>query len=244
MENRNLEYIILYLIVGCVIIVFAAIVRLFTLVLGFDNFSASVVFFVSIGSCVVIYLSINLFLQRLMLPWIAKILQMIPYIKNRTEKTGAIAREKVFGKEAPKIQQPLPNLDQLRKEHFQAEEKEQKNIRSIALQYTQSIFAPYTTDEELKRLCHYIELYSLKKDFSEITPIKLSDNLNSIDLYHFGWNIWNHFRISKQTEVAYFLKKVFPDILHDVEIETIKRHLKDDELKGIIKIQKSLSVQE
>jgi hypothetical protein len=42
-------------------------------------------------------------------------------------------------------------------------------------------------------------------------------------------------------DIAHFLKKVFPDILKDVEVETIKRHLKDDERKGIIKIQESLS---
>ena len=34
------------------------------------------------------------------------------------------------------------------------------------------------------------------------------------------------------------------DALHDVEIETIKRHLKDDELKGSIKIRKSLHTQQ
>jgi hypothetical protein len=41
--------------------------------------------------------------------------------------------------------------------------------------------------------------------------------------------------------MAYFLKKVFSGILNDVEVETIKRHLKDDELKGTIKILKRLS---
>jgi hypothetical protein len=39
--------------------------------------------------------------------------------------------------------------------------------------------------------------------------------------------------------ITHFLKIVFPDIFKDVEVETIKRHLKDDELKGVIKIQES-----
>ena len=37
-------------------------------------------------------------------------------------------------------------------------------------------------------------------------------------------------------DVAYFLKISFPDIFKDTEIDSIKRHLKDDELKGVIKI--------
>jgi hypothetical protein len=41
--------------------------------------------------------------------------------------------------------------------------------------------------------------------------------------------------------MAAFLKKVFPSILGNVETETIKRHLKDDEQRGIIQIRKNLS---
>ena len=37
------------------------------------------------------------------------------------------------------------------------------------------------------------------------------------------------------------LKLVFAIPLKDMEVETIKKHLKDDELKGIIKIQEDLS---
>ena len=38
-------------------------------------------------------------------------------------------------------------------------------------------------------------------------------------------------------DIVYFLKVVFPDVFRDAEVESIKRHLKDDELKGIIKVQ-------
>ncbi|ATR89715.1 hypothetical protein CS544_00350 [Porphyromonas gingivalis] len=62
----------------------------------------------------------------------------------------------------------------------------------------------------------------------------------SSDLYHFGWNIWKHFCVGKQDEMALSLKLVFADALKDVETDTIKSHLKDDEQKGLIKIQKSL----
>ncbi|GAA5575483.1 hypothetical protein Pgin01_00438 [Porphyromonas gingivalis] len=40
--------------------------------------------------------------------------------------------------------------------------------------------------------------------------------------------------------MALSLKLVFADALKDVETDTIKSHLKDDEQKGLIKIQKCL----
>ena len=41
--------------------------------------------------------------------------------------------------------------------------------------------------------------------------------------------------------VSSFLKHLFAESLKEVEIDTIKSHLKDDERKGIIKITDSLS---
>jgi hypothetical protein len=41
--------------------------------------------------------------------------------------------------------------------------------------------------------------------------------------------------------MALFLKIVFAHTLQDVEVETIKKHLKDDEQKGIIKIKEYIS---
>ena len=36
--------------------------------------------------------------------------------------------------------------------------------------------------------------------------------------------------------MALFLKIVSPEVFKDAEVESVKSHLKDDELKGIIKI--------
>jgi hypothetical protein len=42
-------------------------------------------------------------------------------------------------------------------------------------------------------------------------------------------------------DIAHFLKIVFPDVFKETEVDSIKRHLKDDELKGVIKIQESFT---
>lgn len=245
MENKNLEYIILYLIIGCSVLVFAAIVRHFVLFLGFDSFSASVIFLVTMGISAIIYLSINLFLQRLMLPWISKILQSIPFLKNKTKRKEAGITEDVVLVETVRNQQQLPDLDQLRKEHLQAESKKQNESRQIAICYTQTIFAPYTSDEELKRLCHYIDLYALKRDPTSIIPIRVSDQLHSTDIYHFGWNIWNHFRVSSQSAMASFLKSVFAFTLKDIsDVDTIKKKLRVQDGPCTIPLQSNLKKSE
>ena len=64
--------------------------------------------------------------------------------------------------------------------------------------------------------------------------------LTNLDLYHFGWNIWNQFRPIKQEDVSKLLKNVFVS-LDDIDLESIKSHLKDEPKKGIIKIQENLT---
>jgi hypothetical protein len=130
-------------------------------------------------------------------------------------------------------------FEKIRTERNHLKDKAERDNKDIAVKYTQEEFAPYCSNESLDLLCKYVISYSEKKPLKNIKPITIK-GLTNLDLYHFGWNIWNHFKVSKQIEVAAFLKKVFPEFLNDVETETIKRHLKDDELKGIIKIQKTL----
>ena len=90
------------------------------------------------------------------------------------------------------------------------------------------------------KLCEYIELYSAKLPLSHVEPINIK-GLFALDLFHFGWNIWNHFRVGKQDEISQFLKQVFATTFKDVEVGSIKSHLRDDEKKGTIAIVQSLS---
>jgi hypothetical protein len=72
-------------------------------------------------------------------------------------------------------------------------------------------------------------------------PVKVKE-LTAIDLRHFGWNIWNYSKPRNQMDIALFLKIVFSDIFKEAEVDSIKRHLKDDELRGVIKIREDLFV--
>ena len=234
MKNSNLEYIILYALITCVALVIATLARIAAASMGFDGFTTFMVFIVVLGILVIVYLSIHVILQELMLPWIGKGLSKIPYFQNRINKLPA--------DEIPEIVTEQSSIEDIRNEQLQNRAKEQEEKLNIALEYTRKTFAPYVSDEHIELLCNNLKVYANKLSLETLPPIKTKDLL-PIDIFHFGWNIWNYFKIGKQIDIACFLKKVFPNILKDTEVETIKSHLKDEERKGIIKIRESLSEQ-
>lgn len=236
MKNNRLEYIILYVLVASASLIIATLARLSAVSLGVDNFTAFIVFIVVLCIEVAIYLSIHVVLQGFMLPWIARQLLKVPYFKNKTKSTPPI------DKIANQTTEP-PSLADIRNEQLKNKAKEQEEKLKIALNYTRKTFAPYVSEGQIEVLCGNLQLYADKLNLEKLRSIKISKDLSSIDISHFGWNIWNHFSVGKRIEIAHFLKRVFPDILKDVEVESIKSHLKDDELKGIIKIQKILTEQ-
>jgi hypothetical protein len=72
MKNNTLEYIILYVKVACAALLIATLARVCTVSIGFDSFTAFMVFIVALAILVVVYLSIHIVLQNLMLPWIGE----------------------------------------------------------------------------------------------------------------------------------------------------------------------------
>ena len=231
MKNSNLEYIILYVLIACVALVIATLARMAAASMGFDGFTTFMVFIVVLGILVIVYLSIHVILQGLMLPWIGKGLSKIPYFQNRINKLPT--------DEMPEIVTGESSLEDIRNEQLQNRAKEQEEKLNIVLEYTRKTFAPYVSDEHIELLCNNLKVYANKLSMETLYPVKTNKELLPIDIFHFGWNIWNYFKVGKQIDVAHFLKKVFPDILKDAEIETIKSHLKDEERKGIIKIREN-----
>jgi len=233
MKNNRLEYIILYVLVASTALIIATLARISAFSLGVDDFTAFMVFTIVLGIEVAAYLSIHIVLQGLMLPWIARLLLKVPYFRNKTKSTLPI--DKITNH----ITEPA-SLEDIRNEQLQNKAKEQEEKLNVALNYTRKTFVPYISDEQIEVLCGNLQLYADKLNLEKLHSIKISKDLSSVDISHFGWNIWNHFNVGKRIEIAHFLKRVFPDILKDAEVESIKSHLKDDELKGIIKIQKNL----
>lgn len=99
--------------------------------------------------------------------------------------------------------------------------------------YTRIIFSPHVDDHDLKKLEESIIIYSNGDNIIDAVSVK-TNNLTKMDLFHFGWNMVNHFKKSKQ-EVAPWLKLVFTD-LKDLELSSITKKLKVESDKGTVKI--------
>ena len=248
MKNNILEYIILYVIIACVALIIATLARMSAVLMGFDGFTAFMVFIIVFAILAIVYLSIHAVLQNLMLPWIGNGLAKIPYFRNKIEQrqTPIIEEQEedniVVDDENDVVDiesEQTISLKDIRSEQQQNIDKELEEKLNVALSYTRKSFALYLSDEDLEVLCRNVRVYMNKLEETELKPVKVKE-LSALDLRHFGWNIWNYFKPRNQIDIANFLKIVFPDIFRETEVESIKRHLKDDELKGLIKITENV----
>lgn len=242
MKNNILEYIILYVIVACAVVI-ATLARVFAVSMGFDSFTAFIVFLVVLAIQVIVYLSIHVVLQNLMLPWIGNGLAKIPYLRKKIEQrqvSPTVVEPQIEkNNTGTDVLESDISLEDIRNEQQQNIAKEQEDILNVALDYTRNSFALYFSDEYLDILCQNVRAYMNKLDEKELKPVKVKE-LSALDLRHFGWNIWNYFKPRNQMDIANLLKIVFPDVFKGVEVKSIKRHLKDEELKGMIKIDDGL----
>lgn len=210
MHSKYFENIVIYLSVLLACIILGIVARMFVIGVGVDEFTASIVFLAVTLFGVLVYGLLSIFIKDLFTIIKLRFFPKKKQIKESTEKSNEPAE-----------------IDKIRTEQRQLITDQENNKIAIAVKYTQTVFAAYTSDKDLVLLSRNITSYAEKKLTNEIQSVEVTE-LNSIDLYHFGWNIWNHFRIGNQLQMAAFLKKVFPSILGNVETETIKRHLKDD----------------
>lgn len=119
------------------------------------------------------------------------------------------------------------SLDQVRKKHRNKILNEHNDNLAIALKYTKTIFAPYISDNGLDNLCQYISMYAEGLEIKILQPVQVDKPITSVDIYHYGWSIWHHFKVTDQWRMAVLLKTVFCEILDDVDsIETIKKKMK------------------
>ncbi|MCD0473971.1 hypothetical protein LPB87_06130 [Flavobacterium sp. EDS] len=242
MKIKYFEYITVYLSVFLVCVFVGIIGRMVLLEKGADEYTAGVFFWISTGFGILMFAILSLFLNDLAERLVNRFLKA----KKNESPESHIPNENLEKMEE-ELQGALikPVLSenknsardiQLIRELRQNAIKNQKQARiDIAIRYAQQEFAMYTSDDDLKQLGKNIIIYAEEIDFENIKPVKVKD-LSNLDLYHFGWNIWNCFKVSRQDRAAQFLKLTFAEALKDVEQNSIKTHLKDDEQKGLIKI--------
>jgi ABC-type multidrug transport system fused ATPase/permease subunit len=201
------------------------VARMFVINIGADEFTAGIVFCLVTLFGVLIYAILAFLIDGLFFSIVRTFF--------RKKKHSSLSNKKSNISE---------KLEEIRTVQQLLKDKNEQGKKDIAIKYIQKEFAAYCSDEDLHLLCQYVIFYAEKKSLVNIKPIT-TNGLSNLDFYHFGWNIWKYFRVSKQEDVSFLLKSVFANYLKDVGTDTIKSHLKDDELKGIIKIRKSISEQ-
>lgn len=224
MNNKYLEYIIIYLSVIIASVAIAALVRISALGIGFDEFTANTIFWAVAGLGIVAYCILTLTIQGLL---------------DKTAKLFFSKSKKIENEQ--ETSKPI-SLDEIRAENKKKFDQQCMEKLSIAIRYTQETFASYISDADMDILCKNIEIYATGNNLENmlIHSVRVKE-LTTIDICHFGWNIWNHFKpIGDQWEISKFLKIAFEEKLKDVELETIKKKLKIFERKCRIQIKESL----
>lgn len=258
MNLKYFEYIVIYLSVLLVCVVAGTLARLSFLHKGGDEYTANIVFWSITAFSVLIYGIIILFLD-VILVGIKKFIQKRKNSKNNVIKSVQVnnldeknEEQETIINDNSSIQfnedskennlaqtSVLVNLESIRKVQLQEKQQIENQKLQIAIDYTRNQFALYVTDESLDEICKSISLYSKQEEIPPHTSV-VTKELSNLDLYHFGWNLWNHFKPIKQEQVSKLLKTVFVS-LDDIDVDTIKSHLKDEPKKGIIKIQENLT---
>lgn len=226
MNYKDPENILLIICGSMGIAAFALVIRYLFIELNFDVFGANLVFIIVFVIGLIFYISY---------------LELIQKIGSRFFKKKQEFDNKsiITDSELELIENAESNLDSIREKHQQNEVKRKQETLEVAIQYTRTTFAPFADDQNINRLCEYVIQYSTGTELKDVEPVRVKD-LQNIDLYHFGWNIWNHFRINKQEDIALFLKIVFARNLKDVDIDTIRKKLTFNDGKCKIKLEKTI----
>ena len=245
MKIKYFEYIVIYLSVFLVCVLIGIAGRLVLLGKGADEYTANVFFWICVGFGILMFAILSLFLNELVVNILNRFFKNkkteLPesQISNKNLEKISEQQDTIINPELSEYKIPDRNIEQIREQQQSLIANNNQVKIDIAIHYTRKEFALYITDEDLELLCDYVIMYAEKLNFEHIKPITVKD-LSNLDLYHFGWNLWNHFKPIKQEQVSKLLKKVFL-ALEDIELDSIKSHLKDDPKKGIIKITNDLS---
>ena len=241
MNKKQTEYIALYLFVFGAILLFGVLARKFVLVKGYDEFSAAVAFFAMVVVLSALYISLQMTLNELLLPRMAKFLMRFPAFQRLEEvtvvaETPAVVVEPI---EEVAVAQTTPQpseYDIMRANAIAERERVSQAKLERVLNYTKQTMVVYMSEEELNRLCGYITEYSLNNTPCEVSPISVDSALKSIDLMHFGWNIGKAFG-KRRIHTAIFIKRAFAHALRDIEVSTIERKMSHTESECRIKLE-------
>lgn len=120
---------------------------------------------------------------------------------------------------------PLSYHD-IRNERKSKEDELNKKKLAAVSEYVHVVMSPYIKETEVTQLITNITMW-MESDEPILTAITTDGRLTTLDLRHFAWNIGERFKW-KGVKRASFIKIVFPVEMRELEVETIRRNLRQN----------------
>lgn len=221
----------LWILMASIVLALSAGVRKMALDLEWSEFNANIAFIVSFVAMMISYLVFHELSIRLFQPmfdYLFKKLGFKPHSKEiNTEEKIVIDYRTTRG-------------DKIRKQEERA-----LALESRVIKYIGDVMSPFMTEQELTKLIdrsyEFIHM-RLVPDFQESDAVVVSDELSTMDLMHYGWNIAKPFG-KPCSHTALFLKQIFPVAFRNTEVYTIEKKLRLNPMQGRIKIDKGIAGQ-
>lgn len=137
----------------------------------------------------------------------------------------------------PFVTQTAEQYQQRNRQFQQEREARKRELVSAIMEYVNYVMPPFVRNEDMAKLCNEILMWTQNPNHKPCS-VALKFKVSTLDLRHFVWNIGE--RLGKDNGYdgscrAVFVKRMFPDVFADMEIDSI-RNLRVDPDKGHIKI--------
>lgn len=157
---------------------------------------------------------------------------------EEVDETETIPEERPLEcKDLPFVTQTAEQYQQRNRQFLEEQETRKRELVSAILEYVNYTMPPFVRGDDMAKLCNEILMWTQNPSYKP-SAVALKLKTSTLDLRHFVWNIGE--RLGKDNGYdgscrAVFIKKLFPDIFADMEIDSI-RNFKIDPDKGHIKI--------
>lgn len=220
----------LWILMASIFLALSAGARKIAIDLQWSEFNANILFIVSFIALSIIYLVFHELSVKLFQPLFDKLFKKMGFTPRIDNESGD--------------DRIVIDYGATREERIRKQEKRYMDLESRIIRYIGDTISPYMSDAILSKLvelcCEFFHM-KLAPDFQESDALKVSDELSTMDLMHFGWNIAKPFR-KPCGHTALFLKQVFPDVFRNTEVFTIEKKLCLSPMQGRIKINRNVDM--
>ena len=220
----------LWILMASIFLALSAGARKIAIDLQWSEFNANILFIVSFIALSIVYLVFHELSVKLLQPLFDKLFRKFGFKPRRDNE--------------PKDDRIIIDYGATREERIRKQEKRYMDLEGRVIRYVGDTMSPYMSDVTLSKLvelcCEFFHM-KLAPDFQESDALKISDELSTMDLMHFGWNIAKPFR-KPCGHTALFLKQVFPDVFRNTEVFTIEKKLCLSPMQGKIKINRNVDM--